>query len=421
LSPKFGFFKRKTWENISNKQSQDNLVKSVTDKDLLEIIETEKKILEKDLTRNLEPASRSVLDCLDELEEQEIKVENPKFESLINTSKSILITSIKKESFIDSSEIKNYEDATKFKNNLELLINRFGQVGDSHNRILNEFMRKQINKLKNEFDNLSSLLKEVTKKLSVKEGEISKCIECRDDLNLLVEKLGERKDKANRLSELIKERETIDRNLESAKRENNDFQKSEEFVNTSDTLEKINQRKNDIEMFEKSMINMVSNLSRPITKFSYLASKDTQQRLVKMQNEPLEIFNNTPQYLQLLNELRKNVVEKSIQIKDPEKTVNQIDDIVNSIPTLSSNLSKLNKELIALESSINSKNLRHLDDIKSKIQMYEKYHSENISNIEETKKAIEELDSSLKTLKKKIEDNAEHITRDRYSIVPSNN
>jgi hypothetical protein len=42
-----------------------------------------------------------------------------------------LITSIKKESFIGSSEIKNYEDAVKFKNNLELLVNRFGQVGDS--------------------------------------------------------------------------------------------------------------------------------------------------------------------------------------------------------------------------------------------------------------------------------------------------
>ena len=69
---------------------------------------------------NLEPTRKSVLDCLDrlrknadELEEEEIRVENPQFESLINTSKKILITSIKKESFIDSSEIKNYEDAIK--------------------------------------------------------------------------------------------------------------------------------------------------------------------------------------------------------------------------------------------------------------------------------------------------------------------
>ena len=65
---------------------------------------------------DLEPTRRSVLDCLDrlrtganELEKQEIKVENPQFESLINNSKRILITSIKKESFIESSEINDYE------------------------------------------------------------------------------------------------------------------------------------------------------------------------------------------------------------------------------------------------------------------------------------------------------------------------
>src|SRR5688572_24619833 len=240
MSPNFGFFKRKTSEYIHNKQSQDNLVKSVTHKDLSEIIETEKKILEKDLIGDLEPARRSVLDCLDrlrkgadELKAQEIKVENPKFESLINTSKSILITSIKKESFIDSSDIKSYEDATKFKNNLELLINRFGQVGDSHNRILNEFMHKQINKLKNEFDNLSSLLKEVTKTLSKSEIEMGKCTECQNDMMLFREKVTEKRDKQNRLSELMAEKQTLKKNIESSRRENEDFRKSEGFAKTA--------------------------------------------------------------------------------------------------------------------------------------------------------------------------------------------
>src|SRR6476646_851638 len=115
----------------------------------------------------------------------------------MNTSKNILISRIKKESFIESSEIKNYEDAVKFKNNLELLVNRFGQVGDSHNRILNEFMRKQINKLKSEFDKISSLLKEVNKVLSVKESQIKKKKKSKNDLILLNEKLKEKKDKQN--------------------------------------------------------------------------------------------------------------------------------------------------------------------------------------------------------------------------------
>jgi uncharacterized protein (DUF1499 family) len=426
LSPKFGFFKRKTFNYFQDKRSDSDSVQSVTDKELLEIIESEKKVFEKDLSSNLEPIRNSVLDSLDhlrkdadELEEQEIKVENPQFESLINTSKRILITSIKKESFIESSEIKNYEDAVKFKNNLELLINRFKQVGDSHNRILNEFMRKQVNKLKNEFDNLSSLLKEVTKLLSTKESEINKCIACKEDLILLKEKLSERNDKQDRLSELMEERQTVEKNIETGNKEYEDFQKSEEFLNTSNILEEINDKKNEIEIFEKNMINRVSNLSRPITKFSYLASKETQGRLATILNEPLEIFNDSSQYLQLFNELKKQIVEKSIQIKDPEKTIHQIDEIINSVPSLASNLKNLNEQLIHLESTVNSKNMKHLDDIKNMTKMYEKYRSENISSMEQTKNTLDELDSASKMLKKEIEDSVSDITNTKYSILLS--
>lgn len=428
MSPKFGFFKRKTLDYFQDKKSHDDSVQSVTDRQLLEIIEKEKKVFEEYLSKDLEPIRISVLDCLDrlrkgadELEEQDIKIENPKFESLINTSKKILITSIRKDSFIESSEIKNYEDALKFKNNLELLINRFGQVGDSHNRILNEFMRKQINKLKNEFDNLSSLLKELNKILSTKEREIDSCVACQKDLILLKEKISEREYKQSRLSELTEERQTIDKNIDASNTEYEGFQKSKEFLDASNLLEKINDKKNEIGIFEKNIINKVSNLSRPITKFSYLASKETQRKLGTILNEPIEIFKDNDQYLELFNELKKQIVEKSIQIKDPEKTIHQIDEIVNSLPSLSSDLKKFREELTQLESSVNSKNMRHLEDIKAKTEMYEKYRSENISKTEETKNSIAELDSANKALKKKIEESISEITNTKYSILQSQN
>ena len=424
LSPRFGFFKRKTPDFFHDKKKDSNFVQSVKNNELLEIVEKEKKALEKDLINNLEPSRKSVLDCLDrlrknadELEKEEIRVENPQFESLINNSKKILITSIKKESFIDSSEIKNYEDAIKFKNNLELLINRFGQVGDSHNRILNEFMRKQLNKLKSEFDNLSSLLKEVTKILATKENEINICIECKQNLILLDEKMNERNAKQARLIELIEETQTIDKNIMEGKKQYEDFQKSEEFQNTSKVLAEIDEKKNEIVVFEKNMINMISNLSRPITKFSYIASKETQGRLATILNQPLEIFKDERQYLQLFGELRKNVEEKSIQIKDPEKTIHQIDEIVNSLPSLSTKLKNLKSELNQLESSVNPTNITHLEDIRNNVGVSEKNRLENIARTEETENIITELDTASKALKKKVEESLLELTNTKYSII----
>ena len=428
MSPRFGFFKRRTPDYIHNKESQANSVQSVSNKELLEIVEKEKKVLEKDLIDNLEPTRNLVLDCLDrlrknadELEEQEIKAESPQFESLINTSKKILITSIKKESLIESHKIKNYEDAIKFKNNLELLINRFGQVGDSHNRILNEFMRKHINKLKSEFDNLSSLLKEVAKIISTKENQINSCTQCKEDLILLDEKMNERRAKEVRLTELIKETQAIDKNIVEGKRQYEDLRKSEEFLNASKTLAKIDVKKNEIVAFEKNMINKVSILSRPITKFSYQASKETQGRLATILNQPLEIFKDNSQYLQLFGELRKHVDNKSIQVKDPEKTIHQIDEIINSLPELSSKLKNLKEQLIHLESSVNSTKLTHLEDIKNNVEINEKYRLESIARTEETKNIIADLDTASKTLKKKVEENLIELTNTKYSIIQFDN
>jgi hypothetical protein len=428
LSPRFGFFKRKTSDYFHDKKKDVDLVHSIKNNELLEIVEKEKKVLEKDLIDHLEPTRNRVLDCLDrlkknadELEEQEIRAENPQFESLINTSKKILITSIKKESFIESSEIKSYEDAMKFKNNLELLINRFGQVGDSHNRILNEFMRKQLNKLKSEFDNLSSLLKEVTKIIATKENEINTCIECKQDLNLLYEKMSEIKTKQLRLSELKEEAHTIDKNITEGKKQNEDFQKSEEFQITSKILVDINNKKNEILSFEKNMTNIVSNLSRPITKFSYKASKETQGRIATILNHPLEIFNDKSQYLQLFGELRKQVDEKSIQIKDPEKTIHQIDELINSLPSLSTKLKNLKEQLIQLESSVNATNITHLEDIRNNIDISEKNRLENIARTEETESIITELDTATKALKKKVEERLLELTNTMYSIIQVDN
>jgi chromosome segregation ATPase len=140
-----------------------------------------------------------------------------------------------------------------------------------------------------------------------------------------------------------------------------------------------------------------------------------------LQNKPLEIFNDVSQYIQLFGELRKDVIEKKIQIKDPRKTIHQIDEIVDSLPSLSSNLKNLKEDLGRLESSVNPKNIRHLEEMKYKTEMFEKYRSENIATIELTKTNINELDSAIESLKKKIEDDIFEVTNTRYFILRDQN
>jgi hypothetical protein len=91
------------------------------------------------------------------------------------------------------------------------------------------------------------------------------------------------------------------------------------------------------------------------------------------------------------------------------------------MPALTSHVKKLNEELIQLESSLNSNNTKRLEDIKSMTETYEKYRSENITMTQQTKDNIDELDSAIKALKKKIEDSVLGITNTKYSILQTQN
>lgn len=128
------------------------------------------------------------------------------------------------------------------------------------------------------------------------------------------------------------------------------------------------------------------------------------------------VFKDNSQYLQLFGELRKQVDEKSIQIKDPEKTIYQIDEIVNSLPSLSTELKDLKEHLARLESSANSINMMKLEDIRNNIEINEKYRLDNSTRTKETKNIIEELDTASKAMKKKLEDSLLELTNTKYSI-----
>jgi hypothetical protein len=115
------------------------------------------------------------------------------------------------------------------------------------------------------------------------------------------------------------------------------------------------------------------------------------------------------------------VDEKSIQIKDPEKTIHQIDEIINSLPAMSAKLKSLKSQLNQLESSVNANNITHLEDIRNNIGISEKNRLENIARTEETESIIAELDTASIALKKKVEERLLELTNTKYSIIQVEN
>src|SRR5207244_9962032 len=132
---------------------------------------------------------RTVERLANDLESEKIKVEEAKFESIVEISKRTVVSSLRRESSIDLPSPISYGDCIKFKQRLEAITNRFREVSTSHNRVFNIFIKKYAGKLRDEFETLSSLSKEVNSDLADFDIKQRPVLNCADLLNMLSDRM----------------------------------------------------------------------------------------------------------------------------------------------------------------------------------------------------------------------------------------
>ncbi|MCC2648609.1 MAG: hypothetical protein K0R16_1412, partial [Nitrososphaeraceae archaeon] len=170
LSPRFGFFKKK--DNLPKiiPSSNSNRLTNATSITVLDALAELAKIESENvqiLSNNLSPIRedvtrtlRSIQKVADELKKDKIKLDEHKFKSVVENSKATVVTSLEREVSSDLPLPHSAYDAKRFKERLESIMNRFGEVSGSHSKVLNVFMKKYAGKLKDEFERLSSLLQD---------------------------------------------------------------------------------------------------------------------------------------------------------------------------------------------------------------------------------------------------------------------
>ena len=171
------------------------------------------------------------------------------------------------------------------------------------------------------------------------------------------------------------------------------------------------------EKLKKDTSNMFSNISRAITKYSYGTSKITYSRLEKIGSRPWEIFDeDIMPYLQLLQGIRQELISGKMTLKDSSRTIEHIDQIMNSLENISSEIKEKNDLLSQLRSSgagqIQSKLWQIEKEITNKIEFVSNRNHE----IAEARKAMEIRSIETKKLVRQIEEEILEITDNKYSI-----
>ena len=166
LSPPFGFFRKK--EASKERSVDDPTMHSdgITLEQASSIVERVMATQTQSMLVSLEPIKRSVENTLDnlgkivdDLSRENLKTDDTKFRSLVENSRRTIVSTIMRESSSQLSLPQNLNEALEFRSRLESLLKRFGDASGSHRRVLNEYMKKHSNKMKDEFETLSRLHK----------------------------------------------------------------------------------------------------------------------------------------------------------------------------------------------------------------------------------------------------------------------
>ena len=424
MSPPFGFFRRK--EASTERFVDDTRTHSdeITLEQASSIVEKVMATQTQSMLVSLEPIKRSVENSLDnlgkivdDLSRENLKTDDTKFRSLVENSRRTIVSTIMRESSSQVSLPQNLDEALEFRNRLESLLKRFGDASGSHRRVLNEYMKKHSNRMKDEFESLSRLHKKTHELVSKVEAVADECSNCLRIIQTTKETMRLIDADQSRILMLTQENKEEQILVDKLRIEVQSLKNSHQYLDAFQTLEEIKRIEEEKEKLKKDTSSMFSSISRAITKYSYGTSKTTYSRLEKMGSRPWEIFDeDIMPYLQLLQGIRQELISGKMTLKDSSRTIEHIDQIMNSLENISSEIKEKNDLLSQLRSSgagqIQSKLWQVETEITSKIEFVSNRNHE----IGEARKDMEIRSNEMKRLVRQIEEEILQITDNKYSI-----
>lgn len=413
LTPFFDFLKKKS--NLYKKErdsynvnefvdhSNEHLqINSFDTKDILQRYIGEKV---KQLSRKIEPLYHESLQHMNnienialDLEVAKIDVEERSFESLLINAKRMVISSIKKEISSFPEVPKSFQDIKEFHQHLDSMVHRFSELSSSHKKVFNFFIRKYAERLENEFKNISSVSHECKREIYLYEDQLNFLNSSLDGLNVIADK----KEMIRSMESLLGDKQhSIDdlrSNIKKVESEINSILNSEKYHNAQQTKQMQTLVEKEKKEFHRELVNSFSKVSRAFNKYSYGMNKSVIHKIQVMTEKPWEIFSqDIASYGDLIRDVKTSMVKRKINVKDSDKILAYIDNILDSLDEFKNREVNLDKKLHTLQNNPDLSIFSNIRELKEK----KSYLSQELLSKETSQR---ELQTDLEKNKKEIQD-----------------
>lgn len=423
----FGFFKKKekaeerTEPAVAAPEAESLSLAQV--QSLLQDVESAKAQW---LAGRLEPlrqAASGVLATLgsiaDDMEKEKIKLEEleKRYGSTIETARRTVVSSLRREASAELVPIKSAGDAKKFRERLDAILNRMGEVSGSHSKMLNYFLKKHADKMKAGFNKLEDLQKEAKSVFALFEQERAPAIRCGSTVNTITQKIASIAADESSASSMEETLSTLAQELEKARQELDSVRGSQEFARAQEAAGRLDEARRRQEQFRAELSETFSHVSRALTKYSYNVSKETERRLQVMSAEPWKMFgDDLPQYSELLQEIAKSVNSGQVQLKDSDKILQNLESIQSSLPRLQETAGAIAKEMSDMAQQDKGA-ARHAGELEEKASALEHEIERDRQEIEQKRKQAGEKNAEVDSLLWQVSESLAELTGRRYTIT----
>lgn len=375
---------------------------------------------------------QSIVDLAADLQYEEIKVDDQRFESAVENARSMVITSILKDANSNFPEIASYGDAIKFNDRLESLTNRFGQLTGSHSKLFNVFLKKYADKFRSEFADFSNLNKKASKLIKNYELDLEDAKACTQRITDLSNNLASLSDSKERIAATLAEVEAMEEDVAKLTRSRHEIEQSDEYKTYALLESEARELEKSKAEFRDYVSDLFSHLNRAFTKYSYGVSKSVAGKINILSSSPWEIFLNQREidsnsysessnenmerskedheriegYRTLLVEIRGAVTKGTISLKDSEKVSTYLDRAIDTFPKIESRGWEIQKKVIGIKQNQNRKAFNSIKSLDEQIRR-------NKSDIAERKILIEEIQNSIEEKRKEIQ----HLTDECNNLL----
>jgi DNA repair exonuclease SbcCD ATPase subunit len=427
IVPPFGLFKRKSADIPSVEQSiptpSNDILSIQQAQDLLQSLESVKmQELSARLIRIKESAGESleVIDTLaKEMDRENIKLEGleQRLKSVVEHSKKTVVSSLKREASIELPLPQSANDVKKFKERFETMMKRFGEVSGSHSKVLNAFMKKHAGKIKGEFEFLTKLLNETRAITTEFDQNRAPIIKCGNMINTALQKISSIELAESAVRNIEQEIEVIKRELNTLESELATVSGSKEFEQAVISARKIAEAEKKQEEFHIQIRDLFLHLSRAFTKYSYGITKETEQRLKTMSDEPWRIFyeKDIAPYSILLLEIHRSIDTRKIQLKDSDRVLQYLQTILESLPDLQHKAHALKTD-IDLVRHHNTDVIYKVKELEEKIMLHTEALARSRQNLEQHRRQAENKKKEVDVILREAADTLAELTDRKYSL-----